>query len=141
MQLKLPMVKKATSLFSVDVIDPGHSGRSAHARIAEAGAVAEAAAARFDGAVLLALQQTETALDEYVREIEHNRALRQSRDSAATATGQATTLFRFGRTAILDLLNAEANLATAETAVAASDEALADDQANIFLALGGGWEP
>ena len=113
----------------------------AHARIAEAGAVAEAAAARFDGAVLLALQQTETALDEYVREIEHNRALRQSRDSAATATGQATTLFRFGRTAILDLLNAEANLATAETAVAASDEALADDQANIFLALGGGWEP
>jgi NodT family efflux transporter outer membrane factor (OMF) lipoprotein len=113
----------------------------AHARIAEAGAAAEAAAARFDGAVLLALQQTETALDEYVREIEHNRALRQARDSAAKATGQATTLFRFGRTAILDLLNAEANLATAETAVAASDEGLADDQANVFLALGGGWEP
>jgi multidrug efflux system outer membrane protein len=39
------------------------------------------------------------------------------------------------------VLNAEANLATAETAVAASDEALADDQTNVFLALGGGWEP
>lgn len=113
----------------------------AHARIAEAGAAAEAADARFDGAVLLALQQTETALDTYVREVDHNRELRQARDSAAKASSQATTLFRFGRTAILDVLNVEASLATAETAVATSDEALADDQANVFLALGGGWEP
>jgi NodT family efflux transporter outer membrane factor (OMF) lipoprotein len=112
----------------------------AHARIAEAGAAAEAADARFDGAVLLALQQTETALNVYVREIDHNRELRQARDGAAKASGQATTLYRFGRTAILDVLNAEAILATAETAVAASDAALADDQANVFLALGGGWE-
>ena len=35
MQLKLPMVKKATSLFSLDVIDPGQSGRSAYVRIAD----------------------------------------------------------------------------------------------------------
>ena len=113
----------------------------AHARIAEAGAAAEAADARFDGTVLVALQQTETALNVYVREIEHDRELRQARDSAAKASSQATTLFRFGRTAILDVLNAEASLATAETSVAASDEALADDQTNVFLALGGGWEP
>jgi NodT family efflux transporter outer membrane factor (OMF) lipoprotein len=113
----------------------------AHARIAEAGAAAEAADARFDGAVLTALQQTETALDTYVREIAHNRELVQARNSAAKATSQATTLFRFGRTGILDVLNAEASLATAETAVAASDAALADDQVNAFLALGGGWQP
>jgi NodT family efflux transporter outer membrane factor (OMF) lipoprotein len=114
---------------------------AAHARIAEAGAAAEAADARFDGAVLLALQQTETALNTYVREIDHHRILRQARDSAAEASSQASTLFRFGRTEILNVLTAEANLATAETAVAASDAALADDQANVFLALGGGWEP
>ena len=54
--------------------------------------------------------------------------------------GGETSLFRFGRTAILDVLNAEASLATAETAVAASDAALADDQVNVFLALGGGWQ-
>lgn len=113
----------------------------AHARIAEAGAAAEAAEARFDGAVLLALQQTETALNVYVREIDHNRELRQARDSAGKASSQATTLFRFGRTGILDVLNAESSLATAETALAASDEALADDQVNVFLALGGGWWP
>jgi outer membrane protein TolC len=111
------------------------------ARIAEAGASAEAAAAQFDGTVLTALQQTETALDAYVREIDHNRDLRQARDSAAKATSQATTLFRFGRTGILDVLTVEASLATAETAVAVSDATLADDQVNVFLALGGGWEP
>jgi NodT family efflux transporter outer membrane factor (OMF) lipoprotein len=114
---------------------------AAHARIAEAGAAAEAADARFDGTVLSALQQTETALNSYVSEIDHNRKLRQARDSAATASRQASTLFHFGRTGILDVLSAEANLAIAETAIAASDETLADDQANVFLALGGGWEP
>ena len=113
----------------------------AHARIAEAGAAAEAAQARFDGVVLGALQQTETALDAYVREVDHNAALKATRDSAAKAVGQAHDLFRFGRTSILDVLSAEANLATAETAVAASDAAIADTQVNVFLALGGGWEP
>jgi hypothetical protein len=33
-----------------------------------------------------------------------------------------------------------ASLFRAETAVAASDAALADDEVNVFLALGGGWQ-
>jgi NodT family efflux transporter outer membrane factor (OMF) lipoprotein len=113
---------------------------AAHARIAEAGAAARAAQAQFDGTVLNALQQTEVALDTYVHEIDHNQALRQTRDSAAKATSQSRTLLRFGRTAVLDVLNVEASLATAQTAVASSDAAMADDQVNVFLALGGGWE-
>jgi NodT family efflux transporter outer membrane factor (OMF) lipoprotein len=113
----------------------------AHARIAEAGAAAQAAEARFDGTVLSALQQTEATLDAYVREIDRNLELKQARDSAAEATSQARTLLRFGRTGVLDVLNVEASLATAETALAASDAAIADAQVNVFLALGGGWEP
>ena len=111
-----------------------------HASIAEAGATAQAAEARFDGTVLSALQQTETALDGYVREIDRNQELRQARDSAADATSQARTLLRFGRTGVLDVLNVEASLATTESALAASDAAIADAQVNVFLALGGGWE-
>jgi outer membrane protein TolC len=87
------------------------------------------------------LQQTETALDAYVREIDHNHELRRARDSAEKASDQARALFRFGRIGILDVLNAEAALATAETAVAASDAAMADSEVNVFLALGGGWGP
>ena len=112
-----------------------------HARIAEAGAAAQAADARFDGAVLTALQQTETALDAYVREMDRNRELRRARDRAADATRQARTLLRFGRTGVLDVLNVEASLAATETALAASDAAIADAQVNVFLALGGGWSP
>jgi NodT family efflux transporter outer membrane factor (OMF) lipoprotein len=112
----------------------------AHARIAEAGAAARAAQAQFDGTVLNALQQTEAALNTYVHELDHNQALGQARDSAAKSTSQARALLRFGRTSVLDVLNVEASLATAETAVASSDAAIADDQVNIFLALGGGWD-
>jgi NodT family efflux transporter outer membrane factor (OMF) lipoprotein len=111
-----------------------------HARIAEAGAAARAAEARFDGTVLSALRETETALDAYTREIDRNLELNRARESAAEATSQARTLLRFGRTQVLDVLNAEATLAAAETALAASDAAIADAQVNVFLSLGGGWE-
>ena len=110
------------------------------ARISEAGAAAEAASAHFDGTVLTALQQTETALSAYAREIEHDRALARARDSAARAVDQANRLFTFGRTDLLSLLTVQSNLATAETALAASQATLADDQVNVFLQLGGGWE-
>ncbi len=112
-----------------------------NARIAEAGAATQAAKARFDGTVLAALQQTETALNAYAIEIQHNQDLRQARDSAAEATRQARLLFLAGQTGNLDVLNADASLALAETTLADSDAAIANDQVKLFLALGGGWEP
>ena len=114
--------------------------RSVRARIGEAGAGADAAAARFDGAVIEALRQTETALSAYAREIDRDRALEQSRADAERAVAQANRLFRFGRTGFLDVLTAEAALATAQTTIAQSRATLIDRQVDIFLALGGGWE-
>jgi hypothetical protein len=49
----------------------------AHACIADGEATAQAAEARFDGTVLSALQQTETALDAYLREMARNQELWQ----------------------------------------------------------------
>lgn len=109
------------------------------ARIAEAGAAADAAAAQFDATVLEALRQTETALSAYAREIDRNRRLGAARDSAARAADQAGRLYRFGRTDLLPLLTAQANLANAEAALAASDASVADRRVDVFLALGGGW--
>jgi outer membrane protein TolC len=87
-----------------------------------------------------ALRQTETALTDYGREIDHDRALEKARDDAAHATDQAGRLFRFGRTDVLNLLTAQAQLAEAEATLAASHATLIDRQVNVFLALGGGWE-
>lgn len=108
------------------------------ARIAEAGAAARAAEKIIDATVIDALRDTETALDAYVREREHNASVRGARNSAAEANDEAWRLFRFGRTDFLSVLNAQDNLASAESALATSDTALLDKQIGVFIALGGG---
>jgi NodT family efflux transporter outer membrane factor (OMF) lipoprotein len=110
------------------------------AHIAQANASAEGALARFDGTVLTALRETETALDAYARELDRHAALQSARDESATVADQARRLYRSGRTGYLDALDAERGLASSEATLAASDAELADDQVSLFLALGGGWE-
>lgn len=115
--------------------------KAIHAQIAAAGAGADAAAAQFDGAVIEALRQTETALSAYAREIDRDRALETSHADADRATAQANRLFRYGRTSFLEVLTAQSNLAAAEATLAQSNATLIDRQIEVFLALGGGWEP
>ncbi|WPG38499.1 TolC family protein [Variovorax sp. EBFNA2] len=114
---------------------------AALARIAQAEAGTRAALAKFDGTVLTALRETETALGTYVRELDRRAALQASRDESAKVAAQARQLYRNGRTAYLDTLDAERALAGADAALAASEAQLADDQVVLFMALGGGWEP
>ncbi len=110
------------------------------AHIAQANAGADAALARFDGTVLTALRETQTALEVYARELDRHAALQAARDESATVADQARRLYRSGRTGYLDALDAERGLASSEATLAASDAELADDQVTLFLALGGGWE-
>lgn len=116
---------------------PNH--RAAKARIAAAGANAETALASFDGVVLQALRQTETALSACTQELERERSLAHARRDAARATEQAQQLYRFGRIDFLDVLSAQAELADAESALAASRAERIDGQMDLFLSLGGGW--
>lgn len=111
-----------------------------HAQVAAAGATAEAASARFDGTVIDALRQAETALSGYAREIDRDRALEKTRDDAELSANQADRMFRFGRTDVLSVLSAHSQLAEAEAALVSSRAELIDRQVNVFLALGGGWE-
>ncbi|HGM7320496.1 TPA: efflux transporter outer membrane subunit [Stenotrophomonas maltophilia] len=113
--------------------------RVAKARIAAAGANADTALASFDGIVLQALRQTETALSACAQELDRERSLAQAREDAARAAGQAQQLYRFGRIDFLDVLSAQAALADAESALAASRAQRIDRQMDLFLSLGGGW--
>ena len=112
----------------------------AHARIAQAQASTRASFAKFDGTVLTALRETETALDAYARELQRQDALRQARDAATTVAEQARRLYRSGKISYLDALDAERSLAAAEAMLASSAAQLADQQVTLFQALGGGWE-
>jgi NodT family efflux transporter outer membrane factor (OMF) lipoprotein len=103
-------------------------------------AAADAALARFDGVVLRALQETETALSAYTRELERHRALHAASEHAAEAARQQRRLWQAGRLPLLAHLDAERTLAAAQAALAASEGQVAARQVDLFLALGGGWE-
>lgn len=110
------------------------------ARIAEAEANTRAAVARFDASVLNALRETESALVVYARQLDRDASLQAARDQAAVAASQARQLFQYGKTDYLTVLDAERTLATNESALAASQAELSNDQIAVFLALGGDWE-
>ncbi|NHQ80534.1 efflux transporter outer membrane subunit [Chromobacterium vaccinii] len=112
----------------------------ARARVKAAEADADAALAHFDGVVLNALRETETALTFYAKDLERNADLRSARDNALAAAQDNHRLYAAGRTPYLTSLDADRALAGNESALAASDAQLALDQVNLFLALGGGWE-
>ncbi|WP_022683415.1 efflux transporter outer membrane subunit [Sphingobium bisphenolivorans] len=109
------------------------------ARIVQADAQVQADLASFEGSVLEALRQTETALETYRRDAERAAALGRARDSASVSAAQAGKLFRFGRGDFLSLLDAQRSLASAEASAAAARVQLVQDQIAVFLALGGGW--
>lgn len=109
-------------------------------RIASAQADADAAYAKFDGTVLGALRETETALTVYARDLDRRTALNAARDQSARAASDAERLFRAGRTGFLPVLDAQRTLINAEQTLAAADSRLAADQVQLFLALGGGWQ-
>ncbi|MGO4332215.1 efflux transporter outer membrane subunit [Cupriavidus sp. 2TAF22] len=114
------------------------SGTRARIHGTEAGA--EAALAHFDGVVLKALRETQTALSSYTRELERAAALRDARDKASEVARQNRQLYQAGRSPYLNTLDADRTLASTDAALAAAESQVALDQINLFLALGGGWQ-
>lgn len=110
------------------------------ARIHGMEAGAEGALAHFDGVVLKALRETQSALSAYTHELERNQSLRAARVKANEAARQNRLLWQAGRSPYLQSLDADRTLANTDAALAASDAQVAMDQINLFLALGGGWQ-
>lgn len=112
----------------------------ARAQIAQARAGADASLARFDGAVLTALRETESALARYAGALDRNAALMRAVQASGKAAELSRLRFDSGADSFLQLIDAERERAEARAALAASDAAVADAQISLFKALGGGWE-
>jgi outer membrane protein TolC len=112
----------------------------ARARIAAAEADTQAALATFDGAVLRALEETETALSNYARLLDRRTALQAARSEAETAVRITRLQQREGQINSLELLDAERTFADADAGLAEIDAAIAGAQVELFRALGGGWQ-
>jgi len=110
------------------------------ARVAQAQASTKAALATFDGTVLRALQETETALSAYSHVIERRQALRAATEQARIASNISRAQLREGRVDFLTVLDAERTLAGAEADLALSDAQVAEAQIELFRVLGGGWQ-
>ncbi|WP_242187758.1 TolC family protein [Sphingomonas sp. CARO-RG-8B-R24-01] len=113
---------------------------AARARIAGAKAETRGALATFDGSVLTALEETETALSTYARELDRRTQLQSARDNAATAARITRARQREGTIDFLEVLDAERTFADADAELANADAQIADAQIDLFRALGGGWQ-
>ncbi|MDR3608393.1 MAG: TolC family protein [Oligoflexia bacterium] len=114
---------------------------AARARIRESEASTRAALAAFDGTVLTALRETESALSTYAHELSRHHSLLEAQKSSAAALEIAQKMYRAGAGSFYDVLDAERTFASSDAALAQSEAELADGRVTLFLALGGGWEP
>lgn len=105
----------------------------------EARADTQAALATFDGTVLQALQETETALSSYQQALNRRESLRGAHDEAEAAARITRARQREGDISSLELLDAERTSAEAEAALAEADANIARAQIDLFRSLGGGW--
>jgi multidrug efflux system outer membrane protein len=117
---------------------PQQNAIRAKIRAAEAGT--DAAFATFDGKVLTALREAESALTVYGHDLDRRAALQAARDRAAKAADQSSQLYRDGRQDAFANLDAQRVLASSDSALAQAESKVAEDQVNLFLALGGGWQ-
>jgi len=112
----------------------------ARARVAGAEADTQAALATFDGAILRALEETETALSNYAHLLQRRTALKGARDQAERAAIITRAQQREGQINSLPLLDAERTFADTEAQLALADARIADAQVDLFRSLGGGWQ-
>jgi NodT family efflux transporter outer membrane factor (OMF) lipoprotein len=110
------------------------------ARILQAEANAAGALANFEGTWLRALEETESALTRYARELDRREALRRGRMQAAEAARIARLRYQAGRDSFQIVLDAERSLADLDASLAQSEAQLSDNLLSLFLALGGGWQ-
>jgi NodT family efflux transporter outer membrane factor (OMF) lipoprotein len=112
----------------------------ARAEVIQAKAQASAQIASFNSVVLNALKETEQALTTYDAELARHAALVAARDDNQRAFALAQIQLQHGSIGFPDLLVTERSLDAAKGDLAASDQALVDDQVAVFQALGGGWQ-
>jgi multidrug efflux system outer membrane protein len=110
------------------------------ARIRAADARTEAALAQYEQRVLLALQETDSALIDFNRQQARLELLRASAQASEKASGLARVRYQFGVADFLTVLDAERTLLESQDRLADSETLTATTLVAVYKALGGGWE-
>ena len=119
---------------------PIFAGGRILANVEAQGARAEQARARYEQAVLRALEEVESALARHAREQVRRRDLAAALEAQREATELARRLHANGLAPFLEVLDDERELLAAESLLARSETSVATSLVELFAALGGGWE-
>ncbi|MEO1656702.1 MAG: efflux transporter outer membrane subunit [Pseudomonadota bacterium] len=109
------------------------------AQVKAAGARAESSYAAYEQTVLVALEETQTALTAYGREKVRFDALATAAERAREAAELARIRYDGGVDDFIDVLDAESRQLSAEAALAVSRTAVTRNYADVYRALGAGW--
>lgn len=111
----------------------------ARARVRAANRDAERALAQFDGVVLSALREAQTALTTYGEDDARLASLRKAAEGARVTADQLARLRQAGRAAAPAELGSRASFLAATLREQNGREAIVQDQVSLFMALGGSW--
>lgn len=111
-----------------------------HARVDQADARSQAAVAQYEKTVLMALEETQTALSNFSHEEDRRYQLQEATASAKQSARMAKDRFDNGYDNFLDVLDAERTLLEAEDTLANSEITSALGLVAIYKSLGGGWQ-
>jgi len=100
----------------------------------------EQAFVQWERAVLVALEETENALYDFVREQARRSALVEAATQARTAVDLARTQYVEGLSDFQSVLDSERSVAELEDELAQSDAEIAENLVALYKALGGGWD-
>jgi NodT family efflux transporter outer membrane factor (OMF) lipoprotein len=116
-------------------------GGRVRAQIRASEARVQVAALQYEGAVKAALLDAEQALTRYHFGLETLERQRTALAAARRSYGFANDRYRAGDISLLELLDAERTLRTAEEGYAQTHTAAATELVALYKALGGGWQP
>ncbi|MEW5943159.1 MAG: efflux transporter outer membrane subunit [Pseudomonadota bacterium] len=100
----------------------------------------EQALAKYQAAVLSALEEVENSLAVYVREQLRRESLLQAEEANRRAVALASERYVKGLASFLDVLDAERSLYAAQSLLSQSEASLSSDLVALYKALGGEWE-
>jgi multidrug efflux system outer membrane protein len=103
-------------------------------------AIQEQAAAAYERAVLVSLEDVENALTSFDREQTRRKRLANAVASNARAVGLSQQLYERGLGDFLDVLTAQRALYESQDALARSEAQVSVSLVALYKALGGGWE-
>ena len=96
---------------------------------------------RYERTVLLALEEVESSLVDYVEERQRQGALARAVTAADRSVELVKTLYTTGFSDFQNVLDAERTLFSRQDELAASEGLVVQNLVRLYKALGGGWNP